>query len=101
MIFLTPAQLRDVEYLIKQSKFGVHHLFKPKDIKIAFSSKFSVDEQEVDDVKDLFFKFISQETIQSKKAFYKMLDQYQKSLVIRTYFNVVENDLVETQAFLI
>ncbi len=100
MIFLTPSQLREVEYLVSQSKSGIHHLFTPMDIKIAYSSNCEIDTEEVDQVKDLFFEFISQETIESKRSYYDLLDVRQKTLVIRTYFNVVENDLVETQSYL-
>ncbi len=101
MIFLTPSQIREVDYLISQSKSGVHHLFRPEDIKIAFSRACNIDSEDVDQVKDLFYEFISQESIEAKKAFCKMLDQRQRTLIIRTYFNVVDNELSISQSFLI
>jgi hypothetical protein len=101
MIFLTPAQLKEVEYLISQSKSGIHHLFGPEDIRLAFSSACQIESEQVDSVKELFYTFISQETIELKRHFYQKLDTKSRALIVRTYFNVVQNELVATQSFLI
>lgn len=102
MIFLTPEQLQEVEYLINQSRAGVHHLFPSGEIKKAFANTHHpVHDDVLDHVKDLFFKFISQSTIEEKRTFFLNLTPQERSLIIRTYFNIVENELVESQTFLI
>ena len=102
MIFLTPEQLREVEYLINQSRAGVHHLFEPNEIKKAFALKhIPTDTKYLEYVKELFFKFISQETLEKKKTFFRELPDKDRSLIIRTYFNIVDNELIERQTFLI
>lgn len=100
MIYLAPEQLREVEFLIGQSKSGIHHLFDASDIKVAFAQECNIDSEDVDEIKDLFYEFISQKTLDAKRTFYRMLDQTQKTIVIRTYFNVVENELCVSQTFL-
>jgi hypothetical protein len=102
MIFLSPDQLREVEYLINQSRVGVHHLFKPREIKRAYKVKdIPSHDKYLEHIKELFFKFISQDNIKKKRRYYKRLSPRERAMIIRTYFNIVENELVDRQTFLI
>jgi hypothetical protein len=47
-------------------------------------------------VQDILTEMIQQPTIQSKRAYLASLDKSHYELLIRTYFNIVENTVLET-----
>lgn len=105
VIYVSKEQLDQVEYLIHQSIQGNHILFDSESVRKAFwatSASLGKGAQgsEKNKVESLIENLISQPTIQKKRAFLERLDANTYESVIRTYFNIVENNLFESKKVL-
>jgi len=97
MIYVSEDQLEQVEYLIGQSIQGNHILFDQDTIKRVFGA-FDNDnpsEKEAYGVEHHIERMILQPTLLQKRAYLEKLDHKTFELVVRTYFNIVENSLFE------
>ena len=97
MIYVSEDQLNQVEYLIAQSIIGNHVLFDSSMIHTVFE-KFSqeiISEEDAYSVEHHIERLILQPTLAAKRAYLEGLDHRTLGLVIRTYFNIVENNLYE------
>jgi hypothetical protein len=98
MINVTKEQLTAVEYLLSQSAQGNHILFDPELVRRAFSeASRPMTEQEAYEVEHHIEKIIELEGMHQKKAYLEALDIKDLHRVIKTYFNILENNLFETQ----
>ena len=96
MIYVSEDQLNQVEYLIDQSVQGNHVLFDPQLVRSVFKDYGSeIDEQEAYEVEHHIEKLIDTKTLDEKKAYIDQLDSATLSLVVRTYFNIIENNIYE------
>lgn len=110
MIYVTKEQLEQVEYLIRQSIQGNHVLFDPETVRQAFreaaSSCKNPDSlaqrrqdaeflEEAYSVEHHIERMMGQPTLVEKRAYLERLDQETCRRVVRTYFNIVENNLYE------
>ena len=97
MITVSKEQLSTVEYILEQSTLGNHVLFAPQSVSLAFqASKKPMTEAEAYEVEHYIEKIISFETLEQQKAFIDQLPQAVLFRVIKTYFNIVENNLFES-----
>lgn len=98
MINVSKEQLRAVEYLLSQSAQGNHILFDPELVRKVFSSPSQpMTEQEAYTVEHHIERIIELETMSQKRAYLEQLPLEELYRVIKTYFNIVENNLFETQ----
>lgn len=96
MITINQDQLNTVEYLIQQSAQGNHILFDLDVVRHVFSIKTSpMDEDEVKEIESHIEKLITLETFEKQKAYIEALPEETLYRVIKTYFNIVENNLFE------
>ena len=89
--------LSGVEHLLSQSLKGFHFAFEKKDIKLALGSplngicEFEYENRE--QVQEIFMNFVSKNSLDEKQAFLKTLPLLEKELIIKAYFNILENTL--------
>ena len=102
MIYVSEDLLHQVEYLISQSKVGNHLLFDPGTVKSVFHlhGQQDISEEDAYAVEHHIEKIIEQPTLRAKKAYIKKLDARTHQLVVRTYFSIVENDLLENNSLI-
>ena len=89
--------LSGVEYLLSQSLKGFHFAFEKQDIKLALGSPLNgISEFEYENrekVQEIFSKFVSCQSLEQKQAYLKSLPAIDKELLIKAYFNILENTL--------
>ncbi len=101
MIHVTKDQLKQVEYLIGQSIQGNHVLFDLETVRSVFwSDMFQVHSREYAlaeayAVEHHIERLILEPTLAQKRDYLSKLDLSTLQQVIRTYFNIVENNLYE------
>ena len=99
MVYIDKNQLSEVEYLFNQSAQGLHILFDNANIRRVLSQPteeidfFSFEN--VQKIQKILSDFIAKSTIKSKMDFLDNLDQGTYDLLLRTYFNIVENSIYE------
>jgi hypothetical protein len=100
MVYIDKDQLKEVEYLFNQSAQGYHILFDNKEIRRILSRPtedldfFSFEN--VQKIQKILSDFIAKTSIQSKQDFLERLDKETYELLLRTYFNIVENSIYES-----
>lgn len=96
---IAQENLKQLEYLFAQSVQGVHLLFDNNSLAKILSTPsedlniFSFEN--LDKVQNLFLDFINRETLEEKRAFLDSLSNETYELLVRTYFNIVENAILE------
>ena len=116
MIYVDKTQLNQVEYLIGQSILGNHVLFDVDRLREIFSraieaakeqpkvarsatkksdSKKAPKKGKSDVIEQHIETMILQPSIAEKRAYLDRLDHETYERVVRTYFNIVENNLFE------
>ena len=90
--------MQEIQYIIQQSMNGNHVLFDNDTIKrfcnIAKTDDDIFDEQKAQTTEKLVELFMSTPTINGRKLFFQSLPDEEKSLLIRTYFHIVENNVL-------
>ncbi|MES2769607.1 MAG: hypothetical protein V4596_10730 [Bdellovibrionota bacterium] len=103
VIQISADKLSEIEYLLSQSIQGLHLLFDNKIIgKILKTPTEDIDFFNFDNVKrvqGILSDFISQKSIVEKQKFLKNLDEEAYELLVRTYFNIVDNAILESAKF--
>lgn len=97
MIYVSKQQLSQVEYLIGQSIQGNHVLFDSESLRQIFGKCEwdSIEEEEAYEVEHHIERLILLPSLPEKKAYLEQLDVVTYEKVVRTYFNIVENNLYE------
>ena len=96
MITVSQEQLDTVEYLLSQSAQGNHVLFDIALVRHVFTHPSKpMNEAEAYEVEHHIEKLISVGSIHKQKAYIDLLPQEILCRVIKTYFNIVENNLFE------
>jgi len=101
VIYVNEAQLNQVQYLIEQSLKGHHVLFDVEDVKRAFfsdefiPSETCFDEEQAYSVEHHIERLLEQPSLAEKRAYLGSLDTTTYELVLKTYFNIIENSLYE------
>jgi hypothetical protein len=95
---LTYECLEQMDNLILQSAKGIHLLFEKNDIITALNDGQKLkDENDIEKLKkiqEVLYKFISLKLYSEKKDFLKTLSIQEQSLLIRAYFKIVENSML-------
>lgn len=98
---LTYECLQKMDDLILQSAKGVHVLFEKQDIILALQEQGKEDEHNLEKLKkiqEILYKFISLERFAEKRDFLKTLSRDEYTLLIRAYFKIVENSMLNQSA---
>jgi hypothetical protein len=99
MITVSQEQLAAVEYLIKQSTQGNHVLFDLDTVRRVFTVKTQpMNEDQIREVENHIERLISLGTLEKQKSYVQNLPEEVLYRVIKTYFNIVENNLFENTA---
>lgn len=89
--------LQQMEALLHHSTRGVHILFDNKSIakilKNPTDNAVFSDVEKAKQVQDVLVDLISQKTYHDKMAFLEKLDPERYEMLIRTYFQIVENTI--------
>lgn len=92
-------QLDQVEYLFSQSAQGVHLLFDNASIRKVLSQPTEEMDfftfENVNKIQKLLSDFMAKDTLTAKLDFLENLDKETYELLLRTYFNIVENSIYE------
>ncbi|MGE4233126.1 MAG: hypothetical protein AB7F43_07340 [Bacteriovoracia bacterium] len=107
MIYVNQEQLDQVKYLIEQSSKGFHILFETDLIRKAFDLSDNPVEEPEDEapedgdnsIEKHIENMILQPTILSKRAYLENLEPKVFSKVIKTYFSIVENNIIEAMEY--
>ncbi len=98
MVDLTYECLEQMDNLILQSAKGVHLLFEKSEIVAALNDKNRhKDEHDIEKLKkiqEVLYEFISLRNYSEKRDFLKTLRKDEHSLLIRAYFKIVENSML-------
>ncbi len=100
MIYISKNQLGQVEYLIGQSIQGNHVLFDTETVRKVFwnaknTSSIPVTEEDAYAVEPHLEKLITLPSLAEKRAYLERLDSSTFEKVLKTYFNIVENNIYE------
>lgn len=97
---ISPEKLEQIEYLLSQSTQGIHLLFDNASIaKILKNPTENLDFFTVDNIKKvqgILTEFIERKTLTEKQDYLKRLDKTTYELLVRTYFNIVDNAVLES-----
>ncbi len=97
MITVSREQLTTVEYLIKQSAQGNHILFDIDVVRKVFSNQTQpMSEAEAREIEKHIENLITLDGYDRQKAYLSRLPETVLYRVVKTYFNIVENNLFET-----
>jgi hypothetical protein len=98
MIYVSPDQLSQVEYLIHQSIQGHHLLFDSERVReIFFQAPYrEFTEKDAYEMEHHIERLLLKPTLETKRAYLEELDGATYERVVRTYFNIVENNLFES-----
>ena len=95
--------LEEIEVLLNQSLKGIHHLFDNDQIAHILSKPTEELDfftfENMDRVQELFSQLVGFKTIYDKQAFLQNLDAESFEILLRTYFHIVENTLLNNTDF--
>jgi hypothetical protein len=95
---LTHDCLERMDQLIYQSTRGIHILFEKSDIVTAIKDEDpSLEENTIEKLKlvqDLLYKFIRLKEVEEKRVFLNELGRHEYALLIRAYFKIVDNSIL-------
>jgi hypothetical protein len=103
VIYVSKNQLTQVEYLIEQSIRGNHVLFDPERVRQIFEREASLSfqplfsEEQAYSVEHHIERIVQLPTLGEKRAYLGSLEPETLDHVIRTYLNIVENNLYESK----
>ena len=101
MVKIDDSQVEEIRYIISQSMNGCHILFDNETIKKYLYASGNddeiFDEKKSRETEKLIERFMSTPTITGKKMLFKDLSDDEKSILIRTYFNIVENNILNSR----
>jgi len=99
MIEITEDQVKQVEYLLSQSKHGNHVLFAPEELRRVFlkpkTENQPLETKDAERIESHIERLLAQPTLGQKRAYLERLDRRTFEWVVRTYFNILENNLLE------
>lgn len=95
---INDSHLDEIEHLLAQSMNGIHLLFDNE--TIAQILKTPTDEnvlfhnRNLDKIQVLFADFVQKESFHAKQQYLSSLDKESYELLLRTYFHIVDNSLL-------
>lgn len=89
--------LASVEYLLAQSLKGHHIMFNADDIKLALGAPLNgilnFEYEDRDKVQEIFLEFLQRKSFKEKQNFLESLTICEREVLIKAYFNIVENTI--------
>lgn len=95
MIYVSQKQLDQVQYLIEQSKLGNHVLFDAEVVRQVLSDTSELTPDDAYAVEPHIERLMAEPSLERKRAYLEQLDGATFRNVVKTYFNIVENNLFE------
>ncbi len=96
MIHVEGSHLSQIEYLLSQSRQGVHLLFDPGMLRGSLSER-PISEEEAYAAEPHIERLLAEPSFERKRAYLESLDPSTLKQVVRTYFNILENTIYETE----
>ena len=97
---ISDSHLDQIEHLLAQSMNGIHLLFNNETIaRVLRTPTESLDifqAKNLDKIQELFTDLLQRESFQEKELFLQSLDPQSYELLLRTYFQIVDNSLFST-----
>ena len=97
---ISPHNLLQLEYLFAQSVQGIHILFDNGSLARILSRPSEeldiFNFENLDRVQNIFTDFVNRESLDEKRAYLESLNEETYELLVRTYFNIVENAVLES-----
>lgn len=95
---LDENRLLQMEYLLEQSRLGHHLLFDKECITRVFTESEIKDNslfkvENLARIQNLLAEFMDKESIRKKRDFISELNREDHDLLVRTYFNIIENSI--------
>lgn len=92
-------QLKEIEFLFKQSTQGLHYLFEDKKKLALILSKPTkeqafFDAKNMEKIQEIFTSFISKKSLKEKLKYLNNLDSKNFEIFVRTYFHIVDNTIL-------
>ncbi len=98
---ISDSHLDQIEHLLAQSMNGVHLLFDnetiAKVLKVPTEHIDLFQLKNLDKIQELFTEFIKRETLQDKQLYLHSLDEKSFEMLLRTYFHIVDNSLMQAE----
>ena len=99
MVYIPRQDLKSMEHLFEQSSHGLHLLFDHSEVaKILKTPTEDLDFfnfENVNRIQDAFGELLTRKTFAERKVYLENLDRDTYELLVRTYFNIVENAMFE------
>jgi hypothetical protein len=99
VIYIDKGQLEQMEYLLSQSAQGFHLLFDSKSVRRILSRPTEKMDfftfENLNRIQAILGDFLKKKTFQEKKFFLEGLDDESYELLVRSYFNIVDNTILE------
>lgn len=95
VIHVSKDQLRQIQYLIQQSMQGNHVLFDPTAVRDAFIDTRDPTDEQAYSVEHHLERLIQQPNLAAQRAYLEQLDTDTFRLLVRTYFNIIENNIYD------
>ena len=96
---LEKKQIQEIEFLFKQSVQGIHFLFD--DIKKLTSilsrptkEKKFFDSKNMSKIQELFSSLVSKKSLKEKQNYLNTLNSENFEILVRTYFHILENTIL-------
>lgn len=91
-------QLKEIEFLFKQSIQGLHLLFDDNKKLISILSKPThektfFDSKNMNKIQELFTKLISKKSFKEKQNYLNALNSEHFEILVRTYFHILDNTI--------
>jgi hypothetical protein len=100
---LSPEQIGQVEYLIQQSIKGHHVLFDVPTLRKILKASGSSDGsktltlEQAQTIENHIEALLRQPSLAEKRAYLESLDSFDFTWVVKTYFNIIESNVYESQ----
>ena len=98
LVNIEPKQLEQLEYLLAQSAQGVHLLFDHSDVAEIMSTPTEELDyftfENINKVQSLFSAFMEKTTLLEKRIYIEGLDEDSYNLLVRAYFQILENAIL-------
>lgn len=99
VIYIDKSQLEQMEYLLAQSAQGLHLLFDSETVrKILSLPTENMDFftfENLNRIQTILGDFLKKKSFVEKKLFLERLDRESYELLVRSYFNIVDNAIME------
>lgn len=100
MVYIPAQDLKSMEPLFEQSAHGLHLLFDHSEVarilKTPTEDMDFFNFENVNKIQEAFGELLTRKTFAERKVYLETLDRDTYELLVRTYFNIVENALFES-----